>query len=702
MFKFSIAQCATRLVVPVLAAVVTACGGGGGGGAAPAAPTPPAPAGPTLARFAGNLGGVGNIDGTGAAAGFFLPTGVATDSAGNVYVADHQNDTIRRITADGVVTTIAGKAGVPGSADGTGAAARFDSPYGVAVDGAGNVYVADAANNTVRKISPAGVVSTLAGTAGTMGSADGTGAAARFLFPYALATDAAGNVYVTDFHNDTVRKITPQGAVTTLAGTAGSAGATDGTGAAASFNGPSGVALDAAGNLYVADYYSNIIRQITPAGAVSTLAGTAGITGAADGTGASASFYHPAGVAMDRSGNLYVADAFNCTIRRVTATGVVTTFAGAAGTAGSTDAAGAAARFRYPAAVATDSGGNVFVADMQNDVIRKITPSTAVTTLAGTAALAGSADGSAADAQFAQPQGIVADGVGNLYVADTANNVIRRISAAGEVSTIAGTAGSAGSTDGTGSAARFSRPTGVAVDGAGNLYVADFDNNTIRRITASGEVSTLAGSPTTIGSLDGTGAGASFSGPISIAIDGSGNLYVADCYNQTIRKVTPTGTVTTVAGMPGFPGSADGAGAVARFSYPQGVVADRSGNVYVSDSVNDTIRKIAPNGVVSTLAGTAGSSGTADGTAGAARFNSPTGLTIDGSGDLVVADFGNNLIRKVTPTGVVTTPVGEDNAFGFAPGALPGVISSPTAVAVSGKSLYFTSNNGVALVTDLP
>ena len=210
-------------------------------------------------------------------------------------------------------TTFAGQG--PGSADGTGSAARFNDPFGVATDSSGNVYVADSINSTIRKITLAGAVTTLAGLAGTGGSADGTGSAARFNFPIGVATDGSGNVYVGDLFNSTIRKITPAGAVTTLAGLAGSRGSADGTGSAARFASPQGVATDSSGNVYVADSDNNTIRKITPAGAVTTLAGLAGSRGSADGTGSAARFNLPRGVATDSSGNVYVADTFNNTIR---------------------------------------------------------------------------------------------------------------------------------------------------------------------------------------------------------------------------------------------------------------------------------------------------------------------------------------------------------------------------------------------------
>jgi hypothetical protein len=249
--------------------VFTALAAGAGGGASSA----------VLALFAGDMMGAGTADGTGAAARFDHTNGVATDSAGNVYVADRFNHTIRKITRAGAVSTLAGTAGVEGSTDGTGAAASFSDLRGVAVDSTGNVYVADSGNNTIRKITLARVVTTLAGTAGVKGSTDGIGAAARLNNPYGLAAHSAGNIYVTDAGNYTIRKITPAGMVTTLAGTAGARGSIDATGAAARFSFPLGVATDSAGNVYVADALNYTIRKITPAGMVSTVVGVAGQQG---------------------------------------------------------------------------------------------------------------------------------------------------------------------------------------------------------------------------------------------------------------------------------------------------------------------------------------------------------------------------------------------------------------------------------------
>jgi len=323
--------------------------------------------------LAGTAGSSGSTDGTGSAARFDFPASVSVDSAGNVYVADTFNHTIRKITSAGVVTTLAGTAGSSGSTDGTGSAARFDFPTSVSVDTAGNVFVADSLNNTIRKVTNAGVVTTLAGLAGFPGSTDATGSAARFSSPHGVAVDTAGNVFVADRNNHTIRKVTSAGVVTTLAGTAGSSGSTDATGSAARFDNPIGVTVDTAGNVFVADTYNSTIRKVTSGGVVTTLAGTAGVNGSNDGTGSAARFNLPHGVAVDALGNVFVADNANHTIRKITSAGVVTTLAGLAGSSGSTDGTGSASRFNSPLSTAVDTAGNVFVADTANHTIRSST-----------------------------------------------------------------------------------------------------------------------------------------------------------------------------------------------------------------------------------------------------------------------------------------------------------------------------------------
>jgi sugar lactone lactonase YvrE len=323
----------------------------------------------TVTTLAGS-GTAGYAEGTGAEAQFDTPRGVAVDDSGNVYVADSSNNCIRKIVvATDEVTTLAGN-GTSGSDDGNGDEAKFNLHYGVALDGSGNLYVADTSNQRIRKITPEGVVSTLAGGA-IAGPDNGASTAAKFNYPQGIALDSTGNLYVADTTNHRIRMITPERVVTTFAGS--TSGYADGTDTEAKFNSPSGVAVDGSGNLYVADSRNYRIRKITPAGEVTTLAGS-GASGFADGTGDEAQFNLPYGVALDSTGNdLYVADSGNHRIRKiVVATGVVTTLAGN-GANGPADGTGTKARFSSPYGVAVDGSGNIYVADTNNHRIRKIT-----------------------------------------------------------------------------------------------------------------------------------------------------------------------------------------------------------------------------------------------------------------------------------------------------------------------------------------
>lgn len=327
---------------------------------------------------------------------------------------------------------------------------------------------------------------------------------------------------------------------------------------------------------------------ISNGGNVTTLAGQAGVTGATNATGTSATFNYPVRAAVDSSGNLYVADQNNELIRKITG-GVVSTLAGQAGVTGATNASGTSASFSDPRGLDVDSNGNVYVADADNDLIREISSSGTVSTLAGTAGVTGSTNAIGTSASFNSPYGVAVDSSGNVYVTDRANELIRKITSGGVVTTLAGS-GTAGFTNGTGTGASFTNPIGVAVDSSGNVYIGDTGNNVIRKITSAGVVTTLAGSGTA-GSANGKGTSAEFSGPTGVAVDSSGNVYVADSGNNMIRVISTNGVVTTLAGQL-TAGSNDGQGTAASFDFPTGVAVDSSGKVYVADKFNDTIRLI--------------------------------------------------------------------------------------------------------------
>jgi sugar lactone lactonase YvrE len=315
----------------------------------------------TVTTLAGS-GSSGSAEGSGTAASFYWPQGIAVDTTGCVYVADTRNNKIRKVSTSSITSTFAGS-GYSTSTDGKGAGASFDWPYGIAVDASGYTYVADNGSNKIRKVSPSGDVSTLAAT-------ESSGSAVNLYSPEGIAVDASGYIYVAETLNNKIRKISPAGVVSTLAGS-GSSGWADGSGAEASFNRPSGIAVDASGYVYVADSYNFRIRKISPEGVVSTLAGS-GSYGTADGSGTAASFDYPNGVAVDASGYVYVADAGNNKIRKVSPSGVVITLAGT-GDEGSVDGSGTSASFYCPTGLAIDTSGSVYVVDTLNNKIRKIT-----------------------------------------------------------------------------------------------------------------------------------------------------------------------------------------------------------------------------------------------------------------------------------------------------------------------------------------
>jgi len=633
----------------------------------------------------------GSMDGPAANARFGMEiAGIAFDATGNLYIAERISCTIRKLSTNGVVTTIAGStSGYPGSADGTGANARFNLPQGIAVASSGNIYVADTGNHTIRKITSSGVVTTVAGTAGVTGSSDGAGAAARFNQPNGIAIDSSGNLYVTDTGNNTLRKITPSGIVTTLAGTVGSTvvAGNDGTGANATFSQPGNITIDSSGVLYVRDNIG--LRKVTTSGVVSTIMNAYSLHGT----------YRSSGLAMDASGNAYVLndgslpyqDALRGnTVSKVSPAGVATIIAGNWGSFGLVDgpAAGTEFSFMYSAdyaikGMAFDTAGNLYIGDTGNSAIRKISADgSTVSTVAGpSTAPYGSTDGTGAAARFLSPSGFAVDASGNIYTIDGCRNcTIRKITPDGTVSTLAGTLGRI--YDEQGQPARFDQPHDIALRDASSMYVSTEDG--IRIVTVDGNVSTL--------SLSGLPSEMSF---YAMTVDASSNIYAtmfgAGTVNGVVQseslvvKITPAGVLTTLAG--GLVGNSDGVGTAAKFgSLLQAIATDNSGNVYVSDTDNVRIRKITPAGVVTTLVTTGD------------RFGYPTKLTIDESGNLYVADIA--AIRKITPAGVVTTPIGLSNVVGNQLGALPGLLHDINGLQYIGSNtLLIGSGSGVVRAT---
>lgn len=581
-------------------------------------------------------------------------------------------------------TNLAGLAGTSGSVNGTGTAAQFNQPWGVAVDGVGNVYVADTLNHTIRKITPAGVVTLLAGVPNSSGSTDGASGTARFSRPTGVAVNSAGTVVlVADYNNHSIRQISA-GTVSTLAGS-GAPGTTDATGAAAQFRNPFGVALNSAGTLaYVSDQNNQTIRAVTvPGGVVTTLAGAAG-GGYADGPNNAALFNTPRGIAVDAAGNVYVADSGNFLVRKITTGGFVTTLAGALFTSGFNDGLGSGARFSAltpmspfggPTGMAVDSAGNVYVTDQGSTgagfTIRKITPAGNVTTLAGAVGLAGSADGTGVAAGFNGPGGVAVDAAGRLYVADTLNHTIRIQCPAHcecvEKIFVSYNNGTIRQFDSAGVATTFATglnlPKGLALN-AGFLYVANSGANAILKFPTGGGASSAFSS-------------SGLNGPYGIAFDGAGNLLVANYTSSTIQKLNG-GTGLPIAPFPVTSPNMNGA-----FD----VVVDGTGNFYTTSHNNNTIQKFdsagnfvsdfvpftsglsAPRGLaikagvlyvanygISSIKTFDLANGNAlpDFATGSDGLLNPVGIAFDSAGNLFVANAGNTSVLKFTAAHIST------------------------------------------------
>jgi hypothetical protein len=528
-------------------------------------------------------------------------------------------------------------------------------------------------------------VAALAGAAGGPGYFDGSAVdPVRFDSSYALAVTATGDRFVADTKNHVIRKIDAAGRVTTFAGAFGVAGSTDGTGTAARFNLPSGI-VAVGTTLYLCDTGNHTIRKIvSTSGLVTTVAGTPGVPGAVDNTlSGNVLFSSPRGITSDGGTNLYVADTGNHKIRKVVpASGATTTFAGS-GTPGFADNTGTTAKFISPEGITFD-GSSFFVADTGNHAIRKITPTGAVgdvTTLAGDGTSGFLDNAAGGSARFSSPVSLVAIG-SNLFVSDTGNHVIRQVDPSGFVTTLAGLPQVPGFSDGTGSNTRFNGLKGIAVqEGVSNLfYVADTGNDVIRQVSLGGAVVTVAGNPPRAGLINSTGESARFNAPAGVAVIGD-SVFVSDTGNNTVRKVAASGVVTSLTGSV--------------FNGPQGIAAVGT-DLYIADSENHAIRKVTSSGVVTTVAGSdAGVEGFANGTGTAARFRMPKGIATDGS-SLYIADTGNHAVRKIDiGTGAVTTVAG-DGTPGL-PTDTPSRFKSPEGIAILGSNLYVADTGNHAI-----
>lgn len=604
---------------------------------------------------------------------------IAFDAAGNLYLVDFYNGRVRKVDAAGTITTVAGNGTQGSGGDGGLATQAGILPQGIVFDQAGNLYISDFNFAKVRKVDTKGIITTFAG-GGMDAPYDGDLAIdTRLKDPEGLAVDSAGNVYIADWGDNRIRKVDRNGIITTVAGNGTAAyGGDQGPATQAQLNGPAGLALDTAGNMYIADQNNLRVRKVDTNGIITTFAG-AGVPGynGDGGPATSATLWFPSGVGFDDAGNLYISDDTNARVRKVDVNGIITSVVGNGRTQYSGDGGPATrAQMGFPHKLAFDSAGNMFITifnpyDVAGAAVRKVDTNGCISTyLTAGIGESGCGNGPIISAPLGYPSGIAFDRAGDRFIADEASERVFKVDANGNVTTVAGTGTSGYNGDNMpATQAQLAEPEGLAFDAADNLYIADYDNNRIRKVDTSGTITTVAGNgqagilgdggPAIVAELD---------GPRGIAFDAAGNLYIADTNNSEIRKVDAAASIdtthhiSTVAGSIGNVGySGDGGPATsASLNSPVGVEADAAGNLYIADTLNHRIRKVDTSGTINTIAGIGGIDIFGDGgfsgdggPATSAVLAEPYHIAFDPAGDLYFTDSHNYRVRKVT----LVTPV---------------------------------------------
>ncbi len=624
--------------------------------------------------------------------------GVCADAAGNIYVADGVNNRVRKIDILGTITTIAGN-GTAGSAGDGGPAtqAQLQQPYGITVDPAGNLYIADLGNNRIRKVSPNGIITTFPSTS--------------LNAPRNVALDAAGNVYIAEFGGNRILRVDSKGGVTVVAGI-GVAGfdAESAPATATRINAPAGMFIDSSGTLYFADSGNSRIRKVV-AGILTTVLG-----GISDNTSNPAQLYLPTAVVVDPAGDLWVADSGNQRVRKLSQS-TITSVAGN-GTDLAFDPAGnvlevdggflqrlmpnntlvtivgevsfnfhgdggpaTSAALNEPIGVTVDTGGNLWIADLGNYRVRKVTSNGFISTVAG---------GNITDA-LQGPAAVTLDSAGTLYIADRPNCQIRRLPVNGTLQMFAGT-GTPGNAGDGGPAvlAQLYNPSGLTIDGFGNLIVSDTANSRVREIQPSGYIASFAG--TNVQGYSGnfsSALSAQFTVPTGLCTGPDGVVYIVDTGNHMLRRVSLDGTISAVAGI-GFQGyTGDGGPALnARLSSPRGCAVDTIGDIFIADMANHAIRVVTPDGNISTLAGNGNPGFSGDGgPAAQALLQTPYGVAVDSQGNVYVADTGNNRIRRLTPSVPLLGEATQTLGFGNAASLLSGAVASGSIISLFGSGL---------------
>ena len=596
--------------------------------------------------------------------------GLAVDLAGNLYIADAGNYRIRRVDTSGTIETIAGTGEFGGEGDGGPAAsAAVTAVSGLAADRNGNLYIADTWSDRIRVIDTGGMISTIAGTGEAGRSGDGGPAVeARLNLPNGVAVDDLGNVYIADTDNHLVRRVDASGTITTFAGSGDRGDSGDGGPATeAQLSEPHAVAIDGSGNVFIADSWNHAVRKVDPNGIITTVAGTPS-RGGGTGTETEVSISRPRALAIGPSGDVYIADAWGDQVLRIDDAGRVSVLVGLG-----------QREFRYTRDVAVDATGSAYVALSAPPRVVKVSPSGLVMPFAGTGLHGFSGDGGPAlNARFAGPSAVATDDDGNVYIADTFNHRIRMVDSGGTVRTVAGTGAKGfGGDGGPATSARFHYPAGLAAGADGAIYVADRWNNRIRKIDSAGIVTTIAGNGRTGGTEPGVPAIlAPLRRPESVDVDSAGRVYFPDAWTRRVYMVDNAGILRVAAGSGELGAGGDGGPATdASLGMPQDVAISDTDTLYIADSFSDLIRKVTSDGVITTIAGTGEGGYNGDGSpATDFHLRFPTRVAAYSDRKVLVLDALNHRVRLLTaeiPLPAVSSVLnGASHSAGLAPGSV--------------------------------
>ena len=636
------------------------------------------------------------------------PIGIALDTSGDMYISVQGINQVIKIGSNGIASAFAGSGAIGFSGDGGPATqAALNNPAGLAVDSSGNVYIADSTNNRIRMVSPDGIITTVAGSAVSTYTGDnGPATSAGLQFPLAVSLDPSGNMYIADTSHSVIRMVNPAGIISTFAGVGSAAtGGDKGPANQAPLNQPAGVLADAHGNVYISDSGNDTVRVVS-GGIINQFAGDYAVGKTGDnGYALNALLNYPTGLTEDQAGNVYILDQNNNRVRRVNPAGIITNYAGSGLGGGAGDQGIATGASLAPRAIFMDLQNNLYIADGTNNRIREVYASNGViNTIAGNGL------------STTTPRGIILNG-STIYFSDTTANRVRAVNLAnGSTTLIAGNGVAEFQGDaGAATAASINAPHGLAMDSSGNFYIADTGNDVIRQVCAgqtgcltppqtagvAGTINTAVGNNVATFAGDGGAAtSASLNAPGDVAIDSSGNLWIADTGNERIREVSG-GNIKTVAGG-GNDTSGTGPATSERLSAPGGITVEPGGTILFSDSSNNRVLRLLANGTLQLVAGGNGAGFTGDGgPATSAKLRNPQGLSEDSSGNIYIADTGNDAIRQVGSDGIIATVAGlGPTASGAGTAGYNGDGSPATSYSLSQPTNMYAAANCQVIISD--